>query len=377
MKYFLFFLALSVSVFAADKRVKDLGTTATSPATDDYTVIDGATNGTRKILTNNLIGNISGGVATYGNATTAVTIAVNASGRITAITENAITGSNTFGNIIVSGQTTVTSNSTGNLTLVAGDNIVITTDNTTKAVTINATGGGSGSGNVTNNAVLASGNIVIGGGTTVVGTSAMSWNATNATLTIGAAGAGNITANVITGTSLTMTDFTTTNLTVTGNLVSTTVTDGQFFIGNNTGDRLQLGSISGTGITVTNSAGGIALTQKGRIREQFLTIDTVADSMNYGITYVTDAVTVVGIKGVHTGAGLSSPSVVATLKHGTDRTSGTTIEAVTITSSTTGTADDGTLADATVPAGSWIWVETSSKSGTTANLELVIRYTHD
>jgi hypothetical protein len=66
-----------------------------------------------------------------------------------------------------------------------------------------------------------------------------------------------------------------------------------------------------------------------------------------------------------------------TFKHGTDRTSGSTIEAVTVTSSTTGTADDGTLTDATVPAGSWIWVETSGKSGTTADLELVVRYTHD
>jgi hypothetical protein len=130
-------------------------------------------------------------------------------------------------------------------------------------------------------------------------------------------------------------------------------------------------------MTVINGAGFIGLVQKGYIREKYLTIDTLADSMNYGLTYTTEAITIAGIKGVHTGSGLSSPSIVATLKHGTDRTSGTTIEAVTVTSSTTGTADDGSLSDATVPAGSWIWLETSGKSGTTANFEIVIRYSHD
>lgn len=48
-----------------------------------------------------------------------------------------------FKNIVVSGCTTVSSNTTGNLTLVAGGNITITTDNTAKSVTIAASGGGS------------------------------------------------------------------------------------------------------------------------------------------------------------------------------------------------------------------------------------------
>ncbi len=50
---------------------------------------------------------------------------------------------NLFSSIPVSGQTTVTANSTTTaLTLVAGTNVTITTDNTAKSVTINSSGGG-------------------------------------------------------------------------------------------------------------------------------------------------------------------------------------------------------------------------------------------
>ncbi len=53
---------------------------------------------------------------------------------------------NVFTNIPVSGQTTVTANSTTTaLTLIAGTNITITTDNTAKSITINSSGSGGGS----------------------------------------------------------------------------------------------------------------------------------------------------------------------------------------------------------------------------------------
>jgi hypothetical protein len=52
-------------------------------------------------------------------------------------------GSTDARNFIV-GNTTVTTNSTGNITIIAGDNVTLTANNTTKSITINATGGGSG-----------------------------------------------------------------------------------------------------------------------------------------------------------------------------------------------------------------------------------------
>jgi hypothetical protein len=460
--------ALTASpLIAAEKRIKDLNTTATSPNSDDYMALDGATKGTRKILANTLAPTISGGAATYGNATHTANITVDANGKISAVTVTAIAAGSgnvtnnatlTDGRLVLGGGTSVVgitgaathgqlyigNTTNGNMqlnTLTAGDGITIT--NAAGSITINSTAGGgnvtgggltanavivgggsnavaplaslgtsghplvsagagappafgvlgvagggtgiasgtsggvpyySGSTTIASSGALAAGNIVVGGGAGAAPlTRAVSIDASANIVT-----AGNITANIITGNNLTVTDFVTTNFTVSGNLASSTVADGQIYIGDNADNRLELATITaGNGITITNGAGAITVTQKGRIREQFLTIDDLADSLNYGLYYTTDAITIVGIKGVHTGSGLSSPSIIATLKHGTDRTSGTTIEAVTVTSSTTGTADDGTLSDATVPAGSWIWVETSGKSGTTDNFELVIRYTHD
>jgi hypothetical protein len=52
-------------------------------------------------------------------------------------------GSTDARNFIV-GNTTVTTNSTGNITIIAGDNVTLTANNTTKSITINATGSGSG-----------------------------------------------------------------------------------------------------------------------------------------------------------------------------------------------------------------------------------------
>ncbi len=66
---------------------------------------------------------------------------------------SSISGSNTgdqnlFSQIVVSGQTTVTANTTTtSLTMVAGTNVTLTTDNTAKSVTINASGGGGGGSN--------------------------------------------------------------------------------------------------------------------------------------------------------------------------------------------------------------------------------------
>lgn len=78
--------------------------------------------------------------------------AMTVNGLLTAVTlaANNLSGTNTgdqniFNSVVVSGQTTVTTASpTQALTLVAGTNISLTTNNTSKSVTINATGSGSG-----------------------------------------------------------------------------------------------------------------------------------------------------------------------------------------------------------------------------------------
>jgi hypothetical protein len=89
MKHTLRFLTLlaliALPAFAAEKRVKDLTKTATTPNADDYLVIDGAAAGTRKILTNNIVAKVAGGVATYGSSTQTPVIGVDVNGRIVTI----------------------------------------------------------------------------------------------------------------------------------------------------------------------------------------------------------------------------------------------------------------------------------------------------
>lgn len=67
-------------------RIKDTGTTATSPASDDYVLIDGATNGSRKLPAGNL-----GGLALISRTTT--------SGSASNVTFSSIPG--TFTDLIV------------------------------------------------------------------------------------------------------------------------------------------------------------------------------------------------------------------------------------------------------------------------------------
>lgn len=147
---------------------------------------------------------VSGSVA---NATTTPAIALSL-GAITptsvaasgSVTGSNLSGANTgdqnlFSSIPVSGQTTVTANSTTTaLTFIAGTNVTITTDNTAKSVTINSTGGGGGS----IGGSIASTQVAFGtASNTIGGSSKFTWDDTNNNLEIDGATAGYIT--VLTG----------------------------------------------------------------------------------------------------------------------------------------------------------------------------------
>lgn len=88
------------------------------------------------------------------------------------------------------------------------------------------------------------------------------------------------------------------------------------------------------------------------------------------------AITITKMVAVCTG---SSPSVTWTVRHHTDRsnagnevvTSGTTT-----TSTTTGSVVTS-FNDATIPANSFVWLETTAKSGTVDSINVVLKYTYD
>ncbi|MBL9187929.1 MAG: hypothetical protein JNK23_10650 [Opitutaceae bacterium] len=134
----------------------------------------------------------------------------------------------------------------------------------------------------------------------------------------------------------------------------------------------------GAGGNPTINIGANVVTKATNLQSIRLTIDNIADGQGYSTTHIPAAFTVTRVVIVHEGAGLSSPSIVCTLKHDTDRSAtGTTIEAITATSSTTGTNTTTGFDDPTIPADSWLWVNLSGKSGTTANLHITIYGTYD
>lgn len=111
-----------------------------------------------------------------------------------------------------------------------------------------------------------------------------------------------------------------------------------------------------------------------------LTLANVDDGADFDIAYVTEAFTITEMVAVHSGTGLSSPSIVVDVRHSTDRSAaGNQVEttAWTVTSSTSGAKLNSGFEDATVPADSFIWVETSGVSGTTDNLSIHVIGTYD
>lgn len=121
-----------------------------------------------------------------------------------------------------------------------------------------------------------------------------------------------------------------------------------------------------------DASGNIITTQsKG------LTIEFPSSAESIGMWKTPVAITVSSLEAVLVGS--SSPSVTFNIAFGTDRTSGTNVfsSGRTATSTTTGHTFNSSFNDATIPAGSFIWVTTSAQSGTVTQIEITINYTED
>lgn len=113
--------------------------------------------------------------------------------------------------------------------------------------------------------------------------------------------------------------------------------------------------------------------------EQFnLTIDSVTNSHDYTVAYVDTAFTITKMVMVHNGT-TSSPDIDVVVRHSTDRsaTGNAVVTAgTTVTSTTTGSVVTS-FDDATVSADSFLWIETSSHSGTTDGFFISIQGKYD
>lgn len=110
-------------------------------------------------------------------------------------------------------------------------------------------------GDVTAGGTLTSGNIVIGQGAKSIATSSVfSISGSNATVT------GNL---AVTG-GMTLNNLTTSNFTITGNVTATGVGNGTLLIGNTTGTKFDVATLTqGSGVTITNGAGSITISATG------------------------------------------------------------------------------------------------------------------
>lgn len=111
------------------------------------------------------------------------------------------------------------------------------------------------------------------------------------------------------------------------------------------------------------------------VMSKSITIESPTSSEDLSMFYTDDAITVTKIVFVITG----STSVTTTIRHSTDR-SATGNEVVTggttANSTTTGNVVTS-FNDATIPADSFVWLETTALSGTPTSLNVTIFYTQD
>ena len=134
----------------------------------------------------------------------------------------------------------------------------------------------------------------------------------------------------------------------------------------------------GAGKVLTSDANGGAdwATPKGLTQSKAVTIESPSSSEAVDMWQTPVAITVSSLKAILRG---SSPSVTYNIKFGTDITSPTSVftSDITCTSITTGCSNSSGFNDATIPAGSFIWVVTTASSGTITSISLTINYTED
>jgi hypothetical protein len=136
------------------------------------------------------------------------------------------------------------------------------------------------------------------------------------------------------------------------------------------------GGVMGATNTQTVSNKDMTATTNSHRHTKGITIESPTSSEDITWFFTDRAITVVQVRAVLNN-GASTPSVTYQVYHATDRSAAGTgvTTSGAVTSTTTGT--DATLSDTTIPADSWVWIETSAQSGTTPEIALFIEYTDD
>lgn len=112
-------------------------------------------------------------------------------------------------------------------------------------------------------------------------------------------------------------------------------------------------------------------------KSKSITIESPTASEDITLFYCEVAITVSKLKAILVGS--ASPSVTWTIRHDTSRSAvGSEVKTGgTVTTSTTTGSEETTLDDPTIPASSYIWVETTAQSGTVDTLAITLFYDED
>jgi hypothetical protein len=108
-----------------------------------------------------------------------------------------------------------------------------------------------------------------------------------------------------------------------------------------------------------------------------VTIESPTGTEDVSLFFTDAAITVTQLNAVLVGS--STPSVTWTVRHGTDRsaTGNEVVTSGTTTTSTTTGSEVTSFNDATIPAGSFVWLETTAQSGTVDSISVTITYSVD
>lgn len=108
-----------------------------------------------------------------------------------------------------------------------------------------------------------------------------------------------------------------------------------------------------------------------------ITIESPTSSEDLTMFFTDDAITVTQLNAVLRGN--STPSVTWTIRHNSDRSAvgNEVVTSGTTTTSTSTGSEVTSFNDATIPAGSWVWLETTAQSGTVDEINITIEFTRD
>jgi len=113
------------------------------------------------------------------------------------------------------------------------------------------------------------------------------------------------------------------------------------------------------------------------VRQISITVENPGSAEDLSIILADRAITITKIRAVLVGS--STPSVTWTVRHGSDRSAAGTEVVTGGTTTTSTTTGDSVMSfnDATVAADSWIWLESTAKSGTVTLITVTIFYRED